>query len=164
MRHVKEAPRVRICAYPVYWLVEDGSFETDKEITWSTGRSTKAGDIQVFAVSSTLAGAPDELANDPRRDAVHSIWEAITPPLPNYAIDLGEEEEWPVQTKFRLLVKLKNPVPKSDLIQAGLLKRSWPRHWQGKILHAESDIEKLGEILARKNPDQRRGVWDALNL
>jgi hypothetical protein len=157
MKHEKETPKVRLCAYPADWLLKDG-FASSKEITWSTGQNTKPDDIQVFAISSTL-GHARSLENDRRRDSVHSIWIATTPPDPEYA-----EEKWPVQAEFTLLVKLQNPVPKLDLVRAGLLKEHWPRHWQGKIFHDERDVRKLGEVLARKNPRQRRMIFDALNL
>src|SRR5437763_6027773 len=118
-------PTFRITSCPVHWLEESNSFSNSSRIEWSTGGKTQPGDIQVFAVSATL-GHRQDLADDPRRDAVHSIWKALTPPLP----ELGNEE-WPIQAKFRLLVKLDNPVPKVDLIRAGLLKGAWPRNSRG---------------------------------
>ncbi len=68
--------KVRLCAYPVHWLAKSDTFDNNMEIVWSTGETTKPGDIQVFAVSKTMEDAPEKLADDPRRDAVHSIWEA----------------------------------------------------------------------------------------
>jgi len=65
---------------------------------------------------------------------------------------------------FRLRVMLKNPVPKVDLIQAGLLKGAWPRNSAGKILKKQGDIEKLAEMLNLKNPGQRRKIYNALRL
>jgi hypothetical protein len=121
MKRLTETHRVRICAYPADWLLEDG-FANSTKINWSTGQKTKRGDIQVFAVSSTLKNAP-ELKHDARRNAVHSIWRAVSPPKDEYW-----EEQYPVQADFRRLVKLKNPVPKAELIRARLLNKQWPHH------------------------------------
>lgn len=158
LERAERTPQVRIGGYPAHWLVDDDGFEENTSITWSTGTRTKRGDIQVFAVSTTLGDAP-ELAGDHRIDSVHSIWKATTPPKDEYG-----NEEWPVQAKFKLLVKLDNPTPKSDLIRAGLLKRSWPRKSAGKILHSEGEVEKLGAVLAVRNPRQKQAIRQALNL
>ncbi len=112
----QESSIVRICAYPAYWLKEKDSFANSETTIWTASTRTKPGDIHVFAISTDLEDA-SELANDPRRDAVHSIWEAITKP------EYGNEE-WPTLAKFKLLVRLDKPVPKMNLIRKGLLKNS----------------------------------------
>jgi hypothetical protein len=86
---------IRVAAFPVRHLLRSDAFAQSGEIIWSTGRSIAPGDIQVFAVSATL-GEHRELADDERRDAVHSIWMALTTAKDEYA-----EPEWPVQAKFR---------------------------------------------------------------
>ena len=106
---------VRISAFPAHWLVETNSYGNSKKITWSTGKRIRPGDIQIFATSATLGDAP-ELADDPRRDSVHSIWEAATPPKAKYG-----NRYWPIQAKFKLLIKLRRPVPKRLLHRAGIL-------------------------------------------
>lgn len=156
---MKREPTVRISAFPAHWLIEAGSFYNSKTIIWSTGQGIQPGDIQVFAVSATLGDASD-LASDPRRDAVHSIWEAVTSPQPEYG-----NPEYPVQAKFRLLIKLKKPVPKDVLYRAGILKvYSWPQNSSGKILHSRKEVRKFAEILARTNQAQREAIFDALNV
>jgi len=157
MKREEKTPRVRLCAYPGDWLLKDG-FANSKQIVWSTGRNTKPGDVQIFAISSTLESV-DLLENDRRRDSVHSIWVATSLPNPEYA-----EERWPVQAEFTLLVKLNRPVPKSELIRAALLKKHWPRHWQGKIFHSISDVQRLAQVLSQKNQNQQQAIFDALNL
>jgi hypothetical protein len=150
---------VRISAFPAHWLVETNSYGNSKKITWSTGKRIRPGDIQIFATSATLGDAP-ELADDPRRDSVHSIWEAATPPKAKYG-----NRYWPIQAKFKLLIKLRRPVPKRLLHRAGILNvYSWPRSSAGKILHEEKDVKKLANVLARQNPKQRKGIFDALNV
>jgi len=144
---------LRVTAFPVRHLLRPDAFARSKEIKWSTGRNTAPGDIQ-----ATL-GEHRELADDQRRDAVHSIWMAITPVKDEFA-----EQKWPVQAKFKLLVKLRNPVRKAALVRAGLLKGSWPRNSAGKLLTTGSAISTLGEVLARANPDQRADVFNALGL
>lgn len=157
MKRETEMPQVRICAYPAKWLLEDG-FANSRKIIWSTGRGTEIGEIQVIAVSSTL-GDTMELKNDRRRDSVNSIWRATTPPRDEFS-----SREWPVQAAFRLLIRLQNPVPKADLVRAGLLKGRWPRHWQGKVLRDQTDIEKLANILAERNPKQRKSIFRAFKI
>jgi hypothetical protein len=152
-------PTVRISAFPAHWLIEAGGFDKRKTIIWSTGQGIQPGDIQVFATSATLGDAP-KLVNDPRRDSVHSIWEAITSPQPEYG-----NSDWPVQTRFRLLVKLQKPVPKDTLYRAGILRvYSWPRNSSGKILHDRKDVKKLAGLLGQHNPWQREAIFDALNV
>src|SRR5205823_116312 len=137
---------VRITAFPARWLTNRRSFSNSKRIEWSTGETTQPGDIQVFAVSATL-GDHRELVDDPRRDAVHSIWKAMTRPLGKYLA----EEQWRIQVGFKLLVKLENPVPKAELIQAGLLKLAWPRNSRGKFLK-QDEIKTLAAVLGKNNP------------
>jgi hypothetical protein len=128
-------------------------------IIWSTGKRIQPGDIQIFATSATLGDAP-ELADDPRRDSVHSIWEAVTPPVSKYG-----NEDWPIQAKFRLRIKLRSPVSKRLLHRARILSvYSWPRSSAGKILYDKNDVKKLADILARQNPKQRKAIFDALNV
>jgi hypothetical protein len=151
--------QVRITAFPARWLNVAGSFSNSTRIEWSTGEKTQPGDIQIFAFSATL-GDRRELADDPRRDAVHSIWEALTPPLDMYL----EDEEWPIQAGFKLLVKLEHPIPKAELIEAGLLKRAWPRGSRGTLMKTEGQIKTLAEVLAKKNPKNRPAIFKALGL
>ena len=159
MRNDEATPKVRICSYAADWLeYPEESFENRQSIIWSTGSATQEGDIQVFAVSTTL-GEARHLAGNPRVDAVHSIWVAQSRPKPDWG-----NSQWPVQAKFKLLVKLHYPVPKVSLLRSGLLKRQWPRHWQGKILHKASDVRKLAELLAKSNPEQRREIFSALRV
>jgi hypothetical protein len=147
---------VRITAFPVRWLSTPRTFADSKVIIWSTGQRTQPGDVQVFAVSATL-GRWRWFKNDPRRDAVHSIWRATTPPREEYG-----SGNWPIQAQFKLLLKLKNPVPKGDLIRAGLLKQTWPRSSAGKVLSRCSEITKLAQVLAARNRAQREEIFAAL--
>lgn len=155
--HLK-MPDVRITAFPCHWLTQKDTFATRKIITWSTGEGLRAGDIQVFAVSATLAGAT-ELANDPRRDAVHSIWKALTSPCEEFG-----DTRWPIQAKFRLLVKLVHPVPKEDLVRAGILNSAWPERSRGKMISTCREIIKLAQVLAKRNPRQREEIFEALRV
>ena len=150
-------PQVRITAYPARWLMKPDSFWNNTRIDWSTGEGTQRGDIQIFAVSST-PGDQQKLVDDPRLDAVHSIWQALSSPLEEYL----EEEKWPVQARFKLLVKLENPVPKADLIRAGLLKRAWPQGSRGKLLKTNDEIKTLADVLSKKNPKNRPAILKAL--
>jgi hypothetical protein len=150
---------MRITAFPTHWLLDKESYEDSTTIIWSTGKRIRPGDIQVFATSATLGDAP-ELADDPRRDSVHSIWEAVTPPMAKHG-----NRYWPIQAKFSLLIKLRRPVSKRFLHRAGILSvYSWPRSSAGKILHEEKDVKKLADILARRNPEQRKAIFEALNV
>ena len=159
-------PSVRLTAYPVHWLTDPESFAVRKTIIWSTGEKTQPGDIQVFAVSASLRDrrrlAHDprtDLAGDPRRDAVHSIWKALTTPLPEFG-----SVSRPIQAKFKLLVRLGQPVRKEDLIQVGLLEERWPETFRGKMLKTQSEIETLANTLAMRNPQQRSSIFNALGL
>jgi hypothetical protein len=149
-------PNVRITAYPAHWLTCREGFAYRKRITWSTGESAQAGDIQVFAVSATL-GEAKELADDPRRDAVHSIWKLLTA-----AGDAEGSDRWPTQARLSLLVLLDTPVPKADLLRAGLLKAGWPQGYAGKLVERCRDIIHLADVLAWRNPKQRGAIEDAL--
>jgi hypothetical protein len=156
---MKRESTVRITAFPAHWLLDKESYENRKTIIWSTGKGIQLGDIQIFATSATLGEAP-KLADDPRRDSVHSIWEALTLPMGKYG-----NEDWPIQAKFRLRIKLRKPVSKHLLHSAGILSvYSWPRSSAGKILHEKNDVKKLADVLARQNPKQRKGIFDALNV
>jgi hypothetical protein len=159
-------PSVRITAYPVHWLTESEGFATKKVIIWSTAEKTEPDDIQVFAISATLRDRRDwaedarmDLADDPRRDAVNSIWKALTTPLPGY-----ENDTWPIQARFKLLVRLECPVPKADLIQAGLLKERWPQHFRGKLVRTQAEIQALAKVLSLRNPKQRPEIFSALGI
>lgn len=149
-------PNVRITAYPAHWLTCRDGFAHRKRIIWSTGESAHAGDIQVFAVSATL-GEAKELADDPRRDAVHSIWKLLTA-----AGEEGGSDRWPTQARLTRSVLLDTPVPKADLIRAGLLKSGWPQGYAGKLVERCRDIIRLAEVLAVRNPKQRLVIEDAL--
>jgi hypothetical protein len=151
--------KIRISAFPPHHLTRtDESFSNSERITWSTGKRIQPDDIQVFAVM-----LPDEprsdTANDPRVDAVHSIWRALTPVRAEYA-----EVEWPIQAKFEVLVKLDNPVPKAELVLSGLLKQRWPRNSSGKLLKTDGEIETLAQVLANNNPAQRLAIFNALGI
>lgn len=148
-------PSVRITAYPAARLKQ---FEKRQRITWSTGESARPGDIQLFAVSETLGGA-NELKDDPRRNAVHSIWKVQT-----FAGEVEGSEDYPVQARFSRLVLLNMPVPKRDLVEAKLLKSRWPQSPSGKIFDRCSDIVLLAEVLARRNPMQEHAIKEALKV
>jgi hypothetical protein len=150
-------PTVRVSAFPANWLATSGSFADSRSIIWSTGKRIRRGDIQVFAVSSTLGSRPD-LASDPRRDSVHSIWRALTPPLKKY-----RQGKWPTQAKFERLVELRHPVPKADLINAGLLKSAWPRNSAGKIFRRSREVNLLAAVLIARNPSQKAAIRKALH-
>jgi len=144
----------------VYWLQDQASFAYKTKIIWSTGKRIEPGDVQVFAVSATL-GEAYALANDPRRDSIHSIWEAITSPRPEFF----EDPDYPIQAKFKLRVKLKKPVSKDILYREGVLSvRSWPQSSAGKLLHTTRQIRKLANLLAKYNSDQSAKIFKALNL
>lgn len=151
--------QVRICAYTADWLEEKNSFIHFKRITWTSGRRIKPGDVQLFCISpknKNLLTDPE----DPRVDAVHSIWKATS----EVKSELGNED-WPDQANFKLLVRLENPVPKEDLVKGKILVRPrWPQGSAGKLLHSDEEMRNLGEILSRKNPHQRREILKALGL
>jgi hypothetical protein len=50
------------------------------------------------------------------------------------------------------------------LVQAGLLKGAWPRNSAGKLLNTGNAISALGQVLAKRNPDQRAAIFNALGL
>jgi hypothetical protein len=156
-----DRPRqVRLCAYPAYWLKEgDFANEALSEIEWSTGARIQPGDVQVFCIDDNLQDA-EELANDPRVSAVHSLWEAVAKVDPK----LGNED-WPVQAKFKLLVRLGNPVPKAELRSQGLLAtryQKWPQSQKGFIYHTPDRVRRLTEVLCRYNPRQAKAITIAL--
>jgi hypothetical protein len=49
-------------------------------------------------------------------------------------------------------------------VRAGLLKGRWPRHWQGKILYSQTEIQKFAKILVQRNPQQQGEILKALDL
>jgi hypothetical protein len=101
---------------------------------------------------------PKDWNGDPEKiDSVHSLWEATT----HFDPELGTPE-WPVQAQFKLLVRLKYPVPKSQLIEANVLAvPRWPQRSRGKIL-AAAGVNALGILLRDYNPTQRRMIRAAL--
>ncbi len=146
---------VRLAAYPAYWLDEPQGFALRKRIKWSTSKKTQRGDIQIFAISST---DPDRrFQDDPRLDAVHSVWRALGTPMVN------DNWDWPVQASFELLVKLEHPCPKIDLLRAKLLNRGWYQHYQGQLITGE-DVATLAEVLSAKNSASRSLIYRALGL
>jgi len=78
----------------------------------------------------------------------------------------GVEDRWPIQADFKLLVRLKHPVLKDDLRKANLLAKmgQWPQHFRGKLFHSEEEIVRFAEVLANKNPDQRKEIRKALSV
>ena len=159
---MKREPTIRISAFPVPWLDKNRhpySFVHVSKTAWSTGRRIKPGDIQIFAVSATLGDAT-RFENDPRRDSVHSIWEATSSIRP----ELGNPE-FPIQAEFRLRVKLKVPVSKAILHREGILSvYAWPRNSSGKLLHDREQVLRLAEILSKYNSNQRTAIFKALNV
>jgi hypothetical protein len=112
----------------------------------------------VFCVTENLKYAT-HLRGDRRVNAVVSLWEAIDKPR-----RLKSERLYPIQAWCRRLVRLKQPVPKQMLIDAGILTvPRWPQGVQGKSLDLQQTI-KLAEVLATKNPAQRRAIHHALGL
>lgn len=152
--------RIRICAYPAYWLEEDDSFARKTSLrSWSTGNGAKPGDLQLFCISKTLKEA-SHLDGDPRVDAVHSLWR-MTGPID---LDLGNDK-WPIQAPFELVVRFNNPVPYADMVKARLVsKRSWPMSSRGKFLKTPEDVRRLLDLLVRHNPEQRDLVFQGLGL
>lgn len=151
---------VRLCVYDADWILERDGFVSRRKLdSWSTGRRTKPGDIQIFCISR-MSGGDLVVEDDPRIDAVHSIWMATSEVRP----ELGNEV-YPDQARFKLLVKLDNPIPKADLVKAKLLVRSWwPQGSKGKLFHSKAQVETLARILSQKNPQQRKDIWKALGL
>jgi hypothetical protein len=149
-------PIVRITAYPAHWLNCAEGFAQRKRIIWSTGETAQPGEIQLIAVSATLRGAA-ELAGDTRIDAAHSIWRITSEPG-----EIEGSDRWPAQARLALLVRLNVPVPKDDLVRAGLLKSRWPEGYAGKVLSRCRDIMLLGSVLAARNSEQRQAIDDAL--
>lgn len=152
-------PQVRICASAAHWLDDD--FESAIEMGWSTSEKTRKGDIQIFAISTNLKSVP-ELKGDKRVDAAHSIWKAVDE-KPKRDI-CADGKERPL-AQFKRLIKLETPVPKSDFIDAGLLKRirrrkrpRWPQHYRGMVIRSVEDIKKLVNVLVGRNPKQKRKI------
>jgi hypothetical protein len=155
----QRAKQVRICSYPPYWLDKNDSFDTEDEIEWSTGESTRPGDIQIFAIHKHYK-EPDTF-DDPRVDTVHSIWEATSRARSNV------NQDYPVQAEFKLLVRLDPPVPKNALADEGLLStkfQKWPQNRKGRIHRTKERIEKLADALSRCNPHQKRDIYSALSV
>jgi hypothetical protein len=155
-------PQIRLCAYSAEWLdprCGQDSFAFVDEIGWSTGEGIIAGDIQIFCLMSDHQSAPTLRDNDPRLDAIHSLWEAISEPDPS----LGNET-WPVQAMFHRVMILENPVPKEELLKLGLLRRGWPQGCRGKILHTLAEMSKLATLLVKWNPNQQADILQALGL
>jgi hypothetical protein len=145
--------RVRITAFRLSCLAQING-TGGQTATWSTGRATSPGDIQVLAISSTREGRPNE-ADLIWRDSVHSIWRALAAPS-------DTRNKGPVAARFELVVQLDNPVPKQALLSAGLLKRAWPQSGAGKALNSAAEATKLAEALAERNPQQRGKIFEAL--
>jgi hypothetical protein len=145
--------RIRITAFRLSCLAQING-TGGQTATWSTGRNTSAGDIQVLAVYSTLEGQPGE-ADLLWRDSAHSIWRALAAPS-------DTRNKGPIAARFELVVQLDNPVPKQALLSAGLLKRAWPQSGAGKVLNTATEATKLAEILAERNPQQRGRIFEAL--
>ena len=61
-------------------------------------------------------------------------------------------------------MRLDTPVPKEDLVEAGVIVEYWPQHWRGKIFHTRQEIQTLGEVLAKKNAKQRKEIFRALGM
>lgn len=156
----RSLPRVRICAYRAERLEGEDGFEGEKVLPgWSTGESAQPGDLQLFCISKDVRGAP-ELAGDPRVDAVHSLWRMAGPIDPA----LGNDD-WPVQAPFELVVRFENPIPYRDMLRARLVSDyGWPMGWRGKLLRTKQEVERLGNLLARRNPRQRGRIRRALGL
>lgn len=140
--------RVRLCAYPSRWLRE--GLETRTRVTWSTGRGARKDDVQVFAIF------PEP--GHPRLDAVHSLWRVVDGKL-------NWQGEWAPQTRFELLVRLARPVPKRDLVTAGLLRPPrWPQGRHGKWLRSSREVERVAEVLRARNRQQERDIERALGV
>lgn len=149
---------VRLCAYPAYWLEKKDSFEYKKTIRWSTGSATQKGDIQIFSVSTDTRKS-NLRADDRRVDSIHSIWQATT------NCQKVNVHTWPLQARFRLLVRLKNPVCKKELLSTKVLSSTrWPRGSKGKMLYSRENIASLGRLLTAHNPSQRIELFEALQL
>ncbi|TWT45029.1 hypothetical protein RAS1_14500 [Phycisphaerae bacterium RAS1] len=151
---------VRICAYAAHWLDREDSFETNDFLDgWSTGERAQPGELQLFCTSKNIAGVP-ELADDPRVDAVHSLWRMAGPINP----ELGNDE-WPIQAPFELVVRFENPVPYDDMVRARLVSGySWPMGSRGKLLKTPEDVRRLSDLLVRHNPRQRNDILRGLGL
>jgi hypothetical protein len=107
----------------------------------------------VFCISLSDSA---EFGDDPRIDAVHSLWRATTQVEP----ELGSSE-WPIQAMFDLLVRLEHPVPKKELFKDILKADRWPEGYRGKFL-SKIQIVKLANILCEKNPRQAKSIRAAL--
>ncbi len=159
----RNGSQVRICGYPAYWLKSEESFANPalSEIIWSTGSGIQPADIQVFCINDNVEGT-EELANDPRVGAVHSLWKATSEVRPEFG-----NEEWPEQAQFSVLVRLEIPVPKGELADRGLLAtchQKWPQNRKGIILRPPARVRALAEILSSYNPGQRQTIAEALGV
>jgi hypothetical protein len=160
-RHPRPAtlPRVRVCAYGGEYLNELERAAEEEEVEWTSGESVQYGDIQVFCISTDVTDAED-VEGSRWRDAVHSIWMALGP-----MHSVPENARWPRQAPFQLMVLLDTPVPKADLISAGILVvPRWPRGSNGKFLRTEAEIRSLAKVLSRRNPEQHKAINAALGV
>jgi hypothetical protein len=121
---------------------------------WSTGENAYVGQIHLFCVTAHGDGLK-EFDGDPRVDAVHSIWRAMTPAT------TVEDSRWPVQCQLERVLALQVPVPKRALVSAGLLASAWPQSPKGKVFVAAS-LDRLCSVLCHHNPRQAIRIRRAL--
>ncbi len=140
--------KFRLCAYPSGWLKM--GLDDDDRALWSTGARAKLGDVQIFGIF------PEP--GEPALDAVHSIWRVVDDKL-------DWKGEWAPQARFQLLVRLQQPVPKGELIRAGILRNGrWPQGRHGKFLRPPGEVERLAARLVDRNRSQRVEIRRALGL
>lgn len=137
-------PRIRLCAYWPKWLEELEAWPRLDE--WSTGTTTMPGDLQLFCITRDGDGAADYDDDDPRLDAVHSLWRATSYPK-RY-----KRARWKVQAAFELVCRFQNPIPKSALLDAKLLNWRFPLSPNGVYIR---DASRIAKVLSARNPAQR---------
>jgi hypothetical protein len=124
--------------------------DIDDRVLWSTGARARRGDVQVFGIF------PGD--GEPPLDAVHSIWRVVDDKL-------DWSGEWAPQARFELIMRLNPPVPKKELIRAGILRNGrWPQGRNGKFLRVPEEAERLAQTLIAGNPGQLREIRQALGL
>jgi hypothetical protein len=144
---------VRLCAYWPKWIDELEEFDS---VEWSTSPKVNPGDVQLFAITKNGDGVA-RYSGDARIDAIHSLWVARS------GARLKKNSAWPLQADFDLLLRLRTPVPKKDLVSVGLLKSGrWPQSPNGIKLWEKCHL--VADLLAARNPHQRVAIHEALGL
>jgi hypothetical protein len=149
----KSLPRVRIAAFKPSYVAELEERVKYGRTDWTSGRGIQKNDVQLFCFSKDLRDA-EQLRDDPRIDAAHSLWRALGPihPVPG-------NRRWPRQADFKLLVRLNKPVPIDDFVAGHLLEIPrrrqvpfWPQGSKGEDTSRRSgDYQACGGFVTAKS-------------